>query len=158
MNLHRALTLQGLQNLTAPGDIYAEALGNDKYKVYFTVHGEHMVKLMQVLTALSAVSDQIYTQVDRAHVRELADNQVQQLRDDERAIAQCYWQYREQYKHRDCIAIVQEKVAELTQGRRSNYTKTDIGYCVKSYPKETLALPGPEQEVGCPSTMTVSMS
>jgi hypothetical protein len=145
--LHRALTLQGLHELTAPGGVYAEPLGNDQYEVTFTVTGAAMAKLIQVLAALSTISEEVYTQIDRAHVRELASQQIEQLRSDEKAIAQCYWQYREQYKHRDCIAIVQEKVAELTQGRRSNYTKTDIGYCVKSYPKETLALPGPEREV-----------
>jgi hypothetical protein len=149
MTLHRALTLQGLHELTAPGDVFAESLGNDCYDVTFRVRGEGMAKLIQVLAALSTVGEQIYTQIDRAHIRERADEKVRQLRQDQQAIAKCYWEYRDRYKHRDCIAIAHEKVSALTEGRRAAYSKTDIGYCVRAFPLEYFQdlLEGPEQEL-----------
>jgi hypothetical protein len=136
MDLHRGLTLQGVERLANEQDIIVTGTGNDMYLIQITTSSEAVAMTLQCLRLLMSVSGRIHGQVRREMTHERSAAMVLELRKDEQAIAKCYWDMRDKgYKHRACIEIAQEQAPSLTGGRR-RYDKTNVGHCVKTYPRE----------------------
>lgn len=144
-DLHRNLTLQGLDHLIKPGDIVTDKLPDGTFHVEITTSSELVAQTLQILRVLMLVSERIYKSIDRAETTSKSEDTVKALRDKEKAVAQQYWIYRDQgIAHRKAIEITCEN-SEVAQ--RMAWSKTDVGYCVRSYPKEYFLLNVETKEV-----------
>lgn len=146
-DLHRDLTLQGVEALADAQDITAERRPDGLYEIRVVSSSEAVAMLMQCLRLLMAVSGRIHGQVRREQVHAKADETVQKLRDQERAVARLYWEFRDKgYRHRIAVACTLETSRVCQQ---LGWTKTDVGYCMKVYSKEQcyLSVPGPNHNL-----------
>ena len=145
MALHRDLVLHGLEKLAQAQDVTAERNAAGNYTVTIETSSEAVVMSLEVLRLVMLLTGRIYTAVDRAKTDYHSQEQVRALREKEKAVAEQYWCYRDQgFGHRKAIeATVQ--ISEVC--RNMQWTKTDVGYCVRNYPREYFALNEPRKEV-----------
>ncbi len=122
----------------------AERTDTGQYKVEITTSSEAVVMGLQVLRLAMAVADRVYASIDRAALADRSQETVRALREKEKAVAEQYWIYRDQgMKHRvaiDCTVQISEVVQQM------GWSKADVGYCVRSFPREYFQLNLPKQE------------
>ena len=144
-NLHRDLVLQGLDNLVNKQDVAADRQPDGKYEVTISTESVAIAQTLEVLRLLTLVSGRIYNSIDRAHTHHTSQEKVRELRKKEQAVAAQYWIYRDQgFGHRKAIEATAQ-ISEVCQ--QMQWDKTEVGYCVKQYPREYFALNAPSKEV-----------
>jgi hypothetical protein len=145
-NLHRDLTLQGLDKLTHQAEIEAERQTDGQYHVQITTSSQAVVMGLEVLRLAMLVADRVYSSIDRAALAHRSDETVRALREKEKAVAEQYWIYRDQgMKHRVAIDCTVQ-ISEVAQ--QQGWSKQDVGYCVRLFPREYFQLNLPKQEEG----------
>lgn len=134
---NRHMTLQGLEHLAQTQDIAATKVAG-QYHVEITTTSESVAMSLQVLRLVMAVTERVYTAIERETSACHAVEMTERLRRDEQAVAKYYWACVDQgLKHRRAIAATVE-YCETAKNRQWN--KTDVGYCVKSFSREACLL------------------
>lgn len=136
--LHRDLVLHNVEQLAQDQDIAAVRQPDGTYHVEIRTSSEAVAMSLQVLSLIMSIGERIYTMIDRAHTVSKAEAQVNDLRDKQKAVAEQYWCYRDQgMAHRVAIECTTQ-ISDVA--RTMNWTKTDVGYCVRIFPKEYFTL------------------
>ena len=126
-----------MNHIPAEMDVTSEMRPDKKIVVTIVTDEPAAVRLLEVIHLLLGISDRVIRSVKNTASYERAQAQVQAQHEQQQAIARSYYQYRQKgYKHRTAMACVQE--TELAKSL--NYTKTEIGACVRAFPEQALVL------------------